>query len=148
MSSIQPSTPEEKAKIDPPIERSWLFTVLFGSIGFVLGGGIVFYYGFRAFAPPLPPPGTASCGNEVLGGLLVMVFGTPIGAFASSIAGALSGCLVDFALFHRKKSRIDARIIPPESRRELPSVSSEQSSQPVEKGDRLGAKIGMPDNTD
>jgi hypothetical protein len=93
MTPIHPLSSQEKAKLDPPIERSWLFTVLFGVIAFVLGGGIVYYYGFRAFAPPPPPPGMAGCGNEVLGGLLVMVFGAPIGAIASSIVGGLLGCL-------------------------------------------------------
>ena len=73
------------------------FARSFAAVGFVVGGWAVFHMGFRAASPPpLPlPPGTALCGNAVLGGLFLMFVGTPLAAIASSIVAGAIGGLVD-----------------------------------------------------
>ena len=76
-------------------DSSWFFAKWFAAIGFVAGGSIVFYVGLRAFNPPPPPPGTHLCGNAVLGGMVVMVIGTPLGATAFSLGALLIGRILD-----------------------------------------------------
>jgi hypothetical protein len=68
----------------------------------------VFGIGFRAFAPPPPPPGTALCGNAVLGGLIVMFIGAPIGAIASSFAAAVFGGILDCIWHYFRRSRFES----------------------------------------
>jgi hypothetical protein len=89
---------ESGAQSSPPAPRSWFFAKLFASVGFVVGGGVVFYAGFRAFAPPLPPPGTFLCGNAVLGGFFLMVVGAPLSAILSSLGALAIGGVVDCIL--------------------------------------------------
>src|SRR5208283_1136709 len=85
--------------------RPWLFTKWFAAIGFLAGGSIVFYIGFRAFAPPPPPPDTGLCGNAVLGGLLIMVLGTPLGAVAASLVAAVIGGILDCIVHESRRAR-------------------------------------------
>jgi len=67
------------------------FAGWFGIVTFFIGGSVVFSAGLRAAMPAPPPPGTALCGTEVIGGLMLMVIGTPIGAVASAPAGTAIG---------------------------------------------------------
>jgi hypothetical protein len=78
--------------------RTWYFAKLLAAIGFVAGGLVVFCIGFRAFLPPPAVPGTALCGNAVFGGLILMVFGTPVAAVTSACVAAVVGGLLDCIL--------------------------------------------------
>lgn len=72
-----------------------------------MGGSVVFYVGFRAFAPP--PPGTALCGNWVLAGLLLMVMGTLLGAIAAGIVGGIVGGIVDCVVYYCREARTEQK---------------------------------------
>jgi hypothetical protein len=85
-----------------PKTQSRFFERLFAVIGFLLGGGFVFYRGFCSFNPPPPPPGTAHCGNEILGGLFLMVIGSPLVAIICSYLAASVGIVLDIVLRHHK----------------------------------------------
>jgi hypothetical protein len=78
-----------------PPTRTWYFAKLLAALGFVAGGLVVFCIGFRAFSPPPASPGTALCGNAAIGGLILMVFGTPIAAVTFACVAAIVGGLLD-----------------------------------------------------
>jgi hypothetical protein len=106
-------TSEARTTIAPRLARSRFFAKWFAAMGFVGGGAIVFYIGFRAFRPPPPPPGTGLCGNAVLGGLLLMVFGTPLAAIASALVAAFIGGVLDRILHCCRQTRSDSEPTPP-----------------------------------
>ena len=89
--------------------KTWFFAKLFAAIGFLAGGSAVFYLGFRAFNPPPPPPGQGLCGNAVLGGLIFMVLGTPLGATACALGAALLGGILDCILPDRPWARREGK---------------------------------------
>jgi hypothetical protein len=82
------------------LERTgnWAFAKWFAAIAFVAGGSVAFYLGYRQFRPPPPPPGTALCGNAVIGGLAMMVIGAPVVAIACSVVAATIGSALDCIL--------------------------------------------------
>jgi hypothetical protein len=84
---------------------SWFFTKLFATIGCLGGGAVVFSIGYREFNPPPPPPGVGLCGNAVLGGLVLMVLGTPVGAIIGSLVAVPVGIILDIVLHSRKRGR-------------------------------------------
>src|SRR5688572_14406263 len=87
-------SPGSEAIAEQHVERTWTFGTWFAAVGFLAGGSIAFYSGYCAFSPPPLPPGTAGCGNAVLGSLVMMVLGTPVAAIVSSlVAGAIGGIL-------------------------------------------------------
>ncbi len=73
-------------------------TKWFAVIAFFVGGAVVYYSGLQAFQPPAPPSGTVLCGNGAMGGLFLMVFGTPMGAIASALAAWGVGWMLDRVL--------------------------------------------------
>jgi hypothetical protein len=77
------------------MDGKWLFTGLFASLGFVSGGLYVFHAGHAAATPPAPAPGTANCGNAVMGGCILMFIGAPIAAILFGILGAGLGLVID-----------------------------------------------------
>ena len=98
---------ETGTTITPCPARSWFFAKRFAVVAFLAGGSVVFYIGFRAFTPPPPPPGTALCGNAILGGLILMVFGTPIAGIVCALGGAIVGGIVDCVVFFCKYNVMD-----------------------------------------
>ena len=96
-----------------PTDRLWLFAKWFAAIGFVVGGSIVFYIGLRAFNPPPPAPGTHLCGNKVLGGVVLMVFGTPLGAVAFSLGALFIGGVLDCIRHYCGRHRFPSESTPP-----------------------------------
>lgn len=83
---------------------SWFFAKRFATIGFLVAGLTAFSIGFREFNPPPPPPGTGLCGNCVLGGLVIMILGTSLGAVAAALAAGLLGGILD-CVFPRRTHR-------------------------------------------
>ena len=60
--------------------------------GFFVGGGIPFVIGLLMLirfnlSLPVLQPGEAHCGTGGLGGLCLVLFGSPLGAFLGAIAG-------------------------------------------------------------
>jgi hypothetical protein len=76
------------------MDGKWLFTGLFASLGFVLGGLYALVGGLHAAIPPPPPPGTGGCGLAVLGGWM-LVFVSPVVALVFATLGGFLGVLID-----------------------------------------------------
>jgi membrane protein DedA with SNARE-associated domain len=100
-------------------KRSWFFTALLGVVGFFIGGTVVFIVGLHmVMSPPFPPiaPGTAACGNEILGsvwnsfwaGAAIMLFGTPGGAIVAAVAGAILGSVLDVTVGRNARRKVTA----------------------------------------
>src|SRR5687768_3934527 len=94
--------------IAPCAEQSWLLAKWSAAGGFVAGGWAVGHMGFGAFSPPPPPPGTALCGNAVLGGLVLMFVGAPLAAITSSLVAGVVGGVLDCILYHLRPTRLDS----------------------------------------
>jgi hypothetical protein len=85
--------------------RTWFFATLFAAIGFVVGGSVVLYLGFRIPNRPPSPPGLGYCGNSVLGEVLrrwvAAVLWAPVAAIACGLGAALLGGILDCVLGRR-----------------------------------------------
>ena len=97
--------PNENPRAIERPQRSRFYAKMGAAAGFAIGGSVVFYIGLRAFAPPPAPAGTGTCGNAVLGGLLVIVAGAPLSAVILGLAGGFLGAKIDWALHQRRYPR-------------------------------------------
>jgi membrane protein YqaA with SNARE-associated domain len=88
-----------------PIYRSaGIFATRFAKLGLLLGGAVPFYIGYTAFNPPQPlEPNETLCGNYAMGGLCIMIFGTPFGALVGAVAGWFIG-----TIFESKRNPYDS----------------------------------------
>ena len=57
---------------------TWRLAKWFAAAGFLAGGSLAFAILYRDWSPPYPP-GTAACGDSVLGGYLVGLFRIVVG---------------------------------------------------------------------
>ena len=84
---------------DAPMNRACRYVKPFGVVGGIIGISIPLTYGSYAIysvwsQPPLPP-GQASCGMPVIGGLVAILIGCPIVGCIFAAIGALVGALFD-----------------------------------------------------
>jgi hypothetical protein len=90
--------PPESDVIPPRQPKTkWCLTGLFASLGFVVGGGLLFLGGFRQAFPGPFPPGTGGCGLAVIGGFIAMFIVAPIVGLVFALVGACVGAFADLA---------------------------------------------------
>ena len=106
MSSVETPASDRYTTVSRHPETSWLWAICFAAVGFLAGGSTVFYLGYRALSPPPPSPGTGLCSNGILGGLFIMVVGTPLAAIVCSVlAGVIGGGLAHIFDHYRQRPR-------------------------------------------
>jgi hypothetical protein len=93
----------QKEQSEIVVPTKWVFVKSFATIGAVAGAALVFLMGFYQAFPAPGPPGTAGCGNAVIGAwLCIFLAALPLAIACSILAGAL-GALVDGAIgLHRQ----------------------------------------------
>jgi hypothetical protein len=118
MGAHESPIPETRTGIASRPARALLFTKLFAAIGFVVGGSVVLYLGFRTPSRPPMPPGFVACGHSAVGEWVHRVITAfllaPLVAGASAMGAALLGGLVDLILptrpegWRQRKATTDA----------------------------------------
>jgi hypothetical protein len=85
-------------------ESAWFFAKTFAKWGSLAGALTVFCVGYVRFHPPPPPPGIALCGICVMGGLVIMLLGTPLGAIAGALVAGIVGAILDCVVPKRPRA--------------------------------------------
>lgn len=86
-------------------DAPWVWAKWFAEAAFLIGGSVVYRMSFVAAFPPAPPTGAGSCGLSTLGGVILMVIGTPLGAVSAAIVAGAVGRILDIQI-HRGKHKL------------------------------------------